>query len=300
VTDIDLRLLRYFVAVAEERSFTRGADRLLMTQPALSRAIRSLEAAVGVPLLVRRYRDVVPTEAGRVLLHHARDIDEQATAAIRLARRAATAVPHLRVTAPGWDVMLLDGLVTSYNRSGPSVPAAAVIVNRGEQAGQLRDGTADVGLLRTPFNGRGLDSDEFFREPRAVLVREDDPVGARRGVELRQLVGLPIIRRSAGCDDGFLLWPPDVVRSDRWIAGPEINDTSQIPAMVRLGYGVALVPESVGAASQGVRAVPVVDCPPSTVRIVWEKGSTSRVVADLVRYATSAHATAAKCAVDSD
>lgn len=288
--DVDLRLLRYFVAVAEEHNFTRAAERLLITRPALSRAIRSLESVVGVPLLVRRYRDIVPTEAGRVLLHRARAIDEQATTAVRLARRASTAAPQLRVTAPGSDVMLLDELVTSYNRSGPPVEATAEVVNTWEQAAQLRDGTADVGLVRTPFDERGLDGDEFFCEPWVALLREDDPLGARRGVELRQLVGLPIIRRRAGREDGFLLWPPDLVRSDWWIAGPEISDTSQIPAMVRLGHGIALVPESVGAAFAGVRAVRIVDCPPSTVRIVWETGCTSRAVAGLLRHATSAHA----------
>jgi DNA-binding transcriptional LysR family regulator len=290
VPDADLRLLRYFVAVAEERNFTRAAERLLISRPALSRAIRALESVVGVPLLVRRYRDIVPTEAGRVLLHRARDIDEQATAAVRMARRAATAAPELRVTAPGWDVMLLEELVSSYNRSGPAVEATADVVDPWEQAGQLREGTADVGLMRAPFDERGLDGDEFFCEPWVALLREDDPLGARCGVELRHLVGLPIIRRCAGREDGFLLWPPDVVRVDGWIPGPEISDTAQIPAMVRLGHGTALVPESVGAACPGVRAVRVVDCPPSTVRIVWETGCTSRAVAGLLRYAASAHA----------
>jgi DNA-binding transcriptional LysR family regulator len=286
VVDVDLRLLRYFVAVAEERSFTRAAERLLMTQPALSRAIRSLESLVGAPLLVRRYRDVVPTEAGRVLLHHARGIHEQATAAIRLARRAATVAPRLRISAPGWDVLLLERLVSSYNRSGPQVAAAAEVVNRCEQADQLRAGAADVGLMRVPYDARGLDSEEYFDEPRVVLLRENDPLGAHRVVELRDLVGLPIIRGRSGCADGFLLWPPDMVGSGWWIGGPEIGDSSQIPAMVRLGHGIALVPQSVGTLGRGIRAVPILDCPPSSVRLVWGLGSTSRAVADLVRHAT--------------
>jgi DNA-binding transcriptional LysR family regulator len=88
VSDVDLRLLRYFVAVAEERNFTRAAERLMMTQPALSWAVRRWRPTVGVPLLVRRYRDVEPTQAGRVLLEQARWIDERASAAIRLVRRA--------------------------------------------------------------------------------------------------------------------------------------------------------------------------------------------------------------------
>src|SRR4051794_34876815 len=88
VNDIDLRQLRYFVAVAEERNFTRAAGRLGMTQPALSRAISALEHSVGVPLLVRDHRDVRPTAAGRVLFDEARDLDDLVRAAVTRAVRA--------------------------------------------------------------------------------------------------------------------------------------------------------------------------------------------------------------------
>jgi DNA-binding transcriptional LysR family regulator len=91
MTEVGLRELRYFVAVAEERSFTRAAQRLWMTQPALSRAIRRLETVVGTPLLVRGYRDIAPTAAGQVLLEQARTIEEQTIAAVQLARGRAPA-----------------------------------------------------------------------------------------------------------------------------------------------------------------------------------------------------------------
>ncbi|MET8870386.1 LysR family transcriptional regulator [Nonomuraea sp. NPDC004580] len=72
MSDVEIRQLRYFIAVAEERNFTRAAERLLMTQPALSRAIRALEREVGAELLVRSPGDVGLTPAGRVLLAEAR------------------------------------------------------------------------------------------------------------------------------------------------------------------------------------------------------------------------------------
>jgi DNA-binding transcriptional LysR family regulator len=88
VAGVDLRLLRYFVAVAEEGGFSGAARRLGMTQPALSRAVRSLEAAVGVGLVVRAPGAVVVTEAGGVLLEEARDLDDRVRAAVGRVRAA--------------------------------------------------------------------------------------------------------------------------------------------------------------------------------------------------------------------
>jgi DNA-binding transcriptional LysR family regulator len=292
VSDVDLRLLRYFVAVAEERNFTRAAGRLMMTQPALSRAVRALEATVGVPLLVRRYRDVQPTQAGRVLLEQARWIDERASAAIGLVRRAAVAPPGLRVSAPGCEVSLLDELVSSYNRTGPEVLASAVVVEPKEQADELRGGGADVSLIRPPFDERGLDSEEIFAEPWLVVLPERHPLAARSELTLAQLAGLPVIRWRERRADGYLMWPFDAGTPDRWIPGPAVGDSSEISALVRLGQGIAIFPRSfagnaAAAASVGLRVVRLVDCPPTTVRIVWAEGSTSRAVAALVRHATT-------------
>lgn len=290
MAEVDLRLLRYFVAVAEERNFTRAAERLMMTQPALSRAVRALESAVGAPLFERGYRDVTLTEPGEVLLARARSLDEQAAAAIRLARRAATAEPHVRVTGPGCDVAVLTTLVSTFNQSRPRVPAVSAIVDPDLQADQLRDGTADIGLMRRAvFDEEGLDSDEIFSESRLVVVRDDYPLATRRAVRMSELTDMPVIRWGGTRQNGFILWPPDEIPSMRWTAGPVIRETSEFLAMVLLGEGIGFVPASIAAmnACPGVRAVPVLDCPPSTVRLAWRKGSASRSVAALIWHASS-------------
>jgi DNA-binding transcriptional LysR family regulator len=144
VTEVELRQLRYFVAVAEERNFTRAAQRLVMTQPALSRAIRRLETVIGTPLLVRGYRDLTLTAAGQVLLQQARHVEEHTIAAVRLARLAdeRPAPTRLRVTAQGCDVVVLDKLVSSYNLVGARVRALAMAVNHEQQADQVTPGEA--------------------------------------------------------------------------------------------------------------------------------------------------------------
>ncbi|MEV0478820.1 LysR family transcriptional regulator, partial [Streptomyces prunicolor] len=98
MADVDLRLLRYFIAVCEEGGFSRAARRLGMTQPALSRAVRTLEAAVGVELVVRTAQTVEITEAGILLLEEARELDERALAAVERVRTASRA-PRARTTS---------------------------------------------------------------------------------------------------------------------------------------------------------------------------------------------------------
>jgi DNA-binding transcriptional LysR family regulator len=286
--EVDLRQLRYFVAVAEEGTFTRAAERLLMTQPALSRTIQSLEATVGTPLLVRGYREVSLTAAGRVLLQQARSIEDQAMAAIRMARRAGASPPELRVTAHGCDVVVLDKLVTSYNLAGPPVPALALPVNHAEQTDQLRDGRADVGLVRAPFDDRGLEGEELLSEPRVALLSDRHPLAGRAVVELAQLTDLPVLRLESEHGRGVLAWPPDVPGRP-WIEGPALADTAQLHALARLGRGTAFLPRSMAGAGTlaGVRAVRVIDAPPSTLRIVWAASSTARPVAAFVRQALS-------------
>jgi DNA-binding transcriptional LysR family regulator len=290
VAEVELRALRYFVAVAEERNFTRAAERLMMTQPALSRAVRALETAVGVPLLVRGYRDVALTEAGEVLLTRARSIDDQTSAAIRLARRAAAGEPRVRVTAPGCDFEVLDQLVSSFNDTEPLVPAAPVIVDARAQADQLRDGTADVGLLRTaPFDEEGRDSEEIYSDPRVVVLRADHALAQRSEVTLADVAHLPVIRCRGKRPNPYLLWPPDEIPSISSVAGPDIGESSEIRAMVLLGEGVAFLPKSVAVerAGPGISLIRVVDCPPSTLRVVWRQGTSTRSVAAFVWHASS-------------
>jgi DNA-binding transcriptional LysR family regulator len=291
MTEVDLRELRYFVAVAEERSFTRAAARLWMTQPALSRAIRRMETVVGTPLLVRGYRDLTLTAAGQVLFEQARTIDKQTIAAIQLARRADARPTHsqLRISAQGCDVVVLDKLVSSHNLTGPPVRALAMALNHDELADHLRDGHAEVGLIREPFDDRGLDSEELLSEPRVVLLSATHPLASRPALKLAQLTDLPVLRWAGEHGEAVLAWPPDVARHD-WVPGPQITDTAHLHAITLLGQGIGFVPESMARAESfaGVHAVRVIDAPPSTVRIAWAESNTSPLVAGFIRYATTA------------
>jgi DNA-binding transcriptional LysR family regulator len=148
MNDLEVRQLRYFVAVAEELHFGRAAGRLGMAQPPLSRAIRDLERQLGVALLERTTRQVRLTAAGEVLLRDARTALEAVAAAARRTRQAGSASPRLRVALKAdVDGGLLPQILDAYCADGAALPPELVLGGFGEQPQALRDGRADVGLL---------------------------------------------------------------------------------------------------------------------------------------------------------
>ena len=182
---VELRRLRYFVAVAEERHFGRAAERLHIAQPPLSQQIRRLEAELGTPLLYRTTRTVQLSPAGEVLLVRAREILAAVDAAAEDARRAARGeYGRLAIGFTGSATYaLLPALAAALRDALPGV----VLDLRGElltpaQVARLLDGTLDLGLLRPPVRARELRVEVLRREPLvAVLPAGARPGGGRRG-----------------------------------------------------------------------------------------------------------------------
>jgi DNA-binding transcriptional LysR family regulator len=293
VGGIDLRQLRYFIAVAEERNFTRAAERLYMSQSALSRSIRALEETVGTPLLTRGYRDIELTPAGRILLDEALGIHDQAVAAVHRARMAADDSARLRVSARGCDAGLLGELVGSYNAVGPDVPAEAILVDWRVQAEEVRQGDAEVTLMRRPFDARGLDSDLLRLEPRVALLAIDHPFAEREEVDLAELVGEPITVWPGTADHAQEHWAgADGAVGHTWIPGPKVTDPLQFLATVRFGQAIGFVPESsiLNVPFLDLRSVRVNGLTPSELHIVWSETTTSPAVAQFVRHAVEAQA----------
>ena len=186
---MELRQLRYFVAVAEELHFARAALRLGITSPTLSQQVKCLERDLGVPLFVRSSVRVDLTPAGEQLLGHARttltSAGELEECARRLARGQASTLRvgfvSFALTAPA------RRLLTDYARSEPGVDLQIRQFEWDDPSAGLLDGSTDAALVRPPFTGLGrLRTVEVGRDAMYVVVAEDDPLATREGVRARQ------------------------------------------------------------------------------------------------------------------
>jgi DNA-binding transcriptional LysR family regulator len=249
---MDLRHLRYFVAVAEERHFGRAAERLHMAQPPLSQQIRQLETELGVELLHRTTRRVDLTDAGRAYLERARAILADVDAAAHQARRvAAGTVGHLAIGCVGSvTYSLLPALSRRLVEELPGVDFSF----RGEmlapdQAEALRTGAIDVALLRPPAAGPWLTVHTLRRDRLVVAVPAGHPLARRARLRAADLAGADLIVHSA--DRRSVMY--DVVLGLLRDAGVEphvrheVGETSTLVTLVAGGLGVAIVPEPVTA-----------------------------------------------------
>ncbi|WP_155344052.1 LysR family transcriptional regulator [Acrocarpospora pleiomorpha] len=269
------RPLRYFVAVAEERNFTRAAGRLGIAGPALSRAIRTLEAELGVRLFERSTRVVELTEPGAVLLAHVRPALEALDAATRRAVRASA--PHrsvlLAVKADA-DGGLLEDILAAVATEPDAEPVAVRLCGWREHTRLLRTGEADAALMFEPYDPGGIDTDVVAVEPRVAALPADHALARASQVRLADL-GIS----------------PEQVgeRAERDIGEQGVHDLAQLLALIGLGATITLLPRSVAARypRQAVAYVPIQDCPPARLVIAWPERSRSRGVAALVRAAAA-------------
>lgn len=219
--DLDLRKLRYFAAVAEHGHFGRAAERLHIAQPVLSRQIRALEQELGCALLERTTRSVRLTEAGEQLHKDASGVLAAARAATLRVHSAARGAHRLVVGfAPGLSV---SAAVRAFTQAHPGVEIELRRLNWYEQAEALRDGRADIGYLRRPFDGDGIRTVPISSEPKVACLPATHPLASRRRLVQADLDGKTILnaeaRRTATIEEKFEL--------------------------VAAGRGIALVPRSV-------------------------------------------------------
>jgi DNA-binding transcriptional LysR family regulator len=266
--DIDLRLLRYVATVAQEHSFTRAAQQLAITQPALSRAIRSLENAVGVDLLVRGPHGVEATAAGKVLLEETRRIPAQIRIAVQHARSVALNEERLRLAIRGCDVEVAAQLVATYQHDCPPETKTHVDVsaNDAEPPGDsLRQGTCDIALVRDLFDTTDLDREPLLSEPRVALLSGTHPLADRPRVGLEELHDDPITVWRSMTPAEQTYWAGADEDGHPWRPGPRVSSASDMLAAVRLNQAIAFVPASrapVASAIPGLRARPVLGLSP--------------------------------------
>ena len=265
----DFRQLRYFVAVAEELSFTRAAIRLHLSQPPLSQQIQALERDLGVRLLERDKRNVALTEAGRVFLEEARQILAKAEEARSHVLAAAAGYSGQLRLAYTVSVSFHPALPQALLRYGQIAPNVRIQLNEmysEPQFAALLAGQIDVGFVRDEpqhtKDARSLRLTVIDREPLLLALPSGHPLAARKSVRLAEVA-----------DDAFITQPRELAATlyDRLVklaakAGfkPRINQHAQqingLLALVAAGLGLALVPATMRTVRlAGVSYVPLED-----------------------------------------
>ncbi|MGI5290368.1 LysR family transcriptional regulator [Nonomuraea polychroma] len=288
--DVDTRLLRYFVAVAEEGSLTRAAERLFVSQPALTKQIRQLETQLGVRLFTRSKTGMALTEPGRTLAQRAPALlggwDEVLRETRRTAGRAAR-VLRVGFLASAANEATQD-IVAEFARRRPGWRADMRQAAWSNPTAGLDRGDVDAALLRLPFPGQeGFRVEVLFTEPRWVALPATHPLAARGRIAFREL-----------WDEPFVAAPAETGRwRDFWLAADEregrpvrIGAVTEQPddwlSAIANGYGVALAPESAARfyARPGVTYRPVSGVSPSRVGVAWAPADDDNpVVRDFVR-----------------
>jgi DNA-binding transcriptional LysR family regulator len=285
---VELRHIEAFIAVAEELSFRRAAERLHIAQPPLSQQIKRLERDVGATLLHRTTRHVALTPAGEAFLQEAQRVVRAARAAPRAAREAAagkSGVVRLGFSGPtSYEVLVL--MTKMYREQRPHVRLDVVgPVYGGELIERLGRDEIDAGLVRLPVPGFRIALQEITRHPMAVALPADHPLADRPQVGLPELRDEPVISLLANRGAGLLTvihsaflahgFSPNIVQ--------EAPDTHTIMSLVGAGAGIGLVPASAGHIKlPGVVLVPVPDIPAIPLALAWRENDANPALRALI------------------
>jgi DNA-binding transcriptional LysR family regulator len=285
---MDLRVLRYFVAVAEERHFRRAADRLHMTQPPLSRAIRQLETDLGTILLHRSAVGVTLTAAGTELY-------EQARALLEHAEQVRT-----RVTAAGGTAAITVGtlgdsveeagtrLAAAFRQRHPGVDVRIREADFTDPTTGLRAGLADVALTRAPFDDTGISTRVLRTDPVGVVLRTDDPLARRAALTLDDLADRPWCQLPDGTDHLWRAYWNGAAPAGRLRDGPVVRTVHECLQAVLWNGTIGLTPVT-HAVPEGLTCVPLTDMPPSRLVIAWPTASGNPLVRSFTQIAASAY-----------
>ncbi|MEU1587930.1 LysR substrate-binding domain-containing protein [Micromonospora sp. NPDC005710] len=281
--DVDLRKLRYFVAVAEELHFGRAAERLHIAQPVLSRQIRALEHELRAELFVRDRRSTVLTEAGRQLLTDARPLLASADALRRRVQRVAHGRPTFTIAfMPG---LLVTAEARAIGQRHPDLAVNVVRTSWDDQADVVREGRADVSYVRLPVDQRGLCLRPLFTEPRVVVLPADHRLAGKESVDLAELI------------QERLLQDPDAVPEWRDLPNrapdpdprprPELNSVEEKLEHVAAYAGMVILPLSTATfyTRPDVVHVPVAGIGPNQVCLAWAADNRSPLVQEFVEIA---------------
>ena len=275
--DLDLRLVRYFVAVAERRHFGRAAADLRIAQPSLSRQVRRLEQQLGTRLLDRTSQGTRLTEAGEVFLLRAKALLRSAAQAAAATRAAAQ---PSRVTIGFTSGLIITPAVRELRHQHPDAEVHAMHLPWNEPRDALLEHRADAVVTRLPIRTDGLHVTILYDEPRVLLVPRSHRLAGKESVTLDDIADEPMPRLPDAAWNSY--WRIDP-RPDGTPApdGPLVNAVEDKLELIAAGQAVAIVSAGLRADSlhPDLTTVTLVDVDPSHVVLATRASDRGRLVA---------------------
>jgi DNA-binding transcriptional LysR family regulator len=290
--DLDTRLLRAFVAVAEELNFTRAAQRLFLAQQALSSQVQQLETRLGVKLFERTTRRVALTAQGERFLEPARAALAALDAGTAELTRTATLRVGMSATA---GVPLVGETIRRFRAEHPDVELVLSSTSLNQPAGGLREGAVDVAFVRPPIVDDGLSMVTVLTEARYIAMREDHPLAGREWVRPEDVVNEPWIWVEGADPRARAFWSLEDFRGGKPLrTGTRITSVEEAFGAVAAGVAITCQGESavraVGAGFPQLRFVPLRGAPPAQIAVAWRTAGDSDLVRAMVRTAITATA----------
>jgi len=286
---MNLRDLRYLVALADERHFGKAAERCFVSQPTLSAQVRKLEEYLGVPLVERQPKRVAMTPTGEKVVRRARVLLQEADAIVELARndRDPLAGPLKLALIPTVGPYLLPHIAGRLRRELPRLKLMLYEYQTEPLLEKLRAGEIDVGVIALPVMLDGLESAELYEEPFTLAVPASHALADHERIKVDDLRGETLLL----LEDGHCLRDQalEVCSRIRVNEAQDYRATSleTLRQMVAAGHGITLLPElaaetPVGTA-RGLRIKPFARPAPSrTIGAVWRKSTTRAPAIDAI------------------
>ncbi|MEC5342834.1 LysR family transcriptional regulator [Brenneria populi] len=288
---MEFRYLRYFVAVASTRHFTRAAEKLGISQPPLSQQIKKLEHEIGTPLFKRLTRGVEMTEAGKVLYEDARQILSLTDAAVDRARSIARGERgsfNVGFSASSSFHPTVLQLLHAYRQRYPQVQLNPRQENTPDLIAALHNRNIDVAFLRLPCDvSSELNSEILLEEPMTLVLPADHPLHDRRDIRLNELNQDPLI-----------IFPRevcpvlhDMILRTCYLSGYEPKLSQQAPqltatiGMVSAGFGITIIPRSLSCIKMDrVSYHPIDNARLNTqITMVWRQHERSPLVLNMMQ-----------------
>ncbi|MEQ4673211.1 LysR family transcriptional regulator [Providencia vermicola] len=260
---MDIRSLRYFVEVVQLNGFSRAAEHLFVTQPAISRSIKKLEDELGYTLLIRENEGVRLTDEGTILLTHAKQILAQFKSMEQALKEKSG--PLTGILPVGLPPVIAStyfaDIIMAFSLHYPQVELKILELGTRKMRDAMLNGEVETAAVMLPFDDERFDLDIFSTDRLMLLVNEQHPLARRDSVKFVELINEPFIFFS----DDFRI--NELVISACGIYGykPVISGRSShldlVTAMVRAGVGITLLPDSMWhkTSSAGLSIIPVIE-----------------------------------------